>query len=75
MLFRSLVLLNRRGFAHFQLCRKCGATVQCSNCSISLTYHRGRERLLCHYCGLARRPLKRCEKCESEHLYFVGEGA
>ena len=72
---QSLVLLNRRGFAHFQLCRKCGATVQCSNCSISLTYHRARERLLCHYCGLARRPLKRCEKCSSEHLYFVGEGA
>ncbi|MGH9804369.1 MAG: replication restart helicase PriA, partial [Candidatus Acidiferrales bacterium] len=72
---QALVLLNRRGFAHFQLCRKCGATVQCSNCSIALTYHRARERLLCHYCGLARRPLKRCEKCSSEHLYFVGEGA
>jgi primosomal protein N' (replication factor Y) len=72
---QALVLLNRRGFAHFQLCRKCGSTVRCSNCSIALTYHRGRERLLCHYCGLARRPLQRCEKCSSEHLYFVGEGA
>ncbi|MGH8457837.1 MAG: replication restart helicase PriA, partial [Nevskiales bacterium] len=72
---QALVLLNRRGFAHFPHCRKCGATVQCSNCSIALTYHRARERLLCHYCGLARRPLKRCEKCSSEHLYFVGEGA
>ncbi|MFQ5817102.1 MAG: primosomal protein N' [Terriglobia bacterium] len=69
-----LVLLNRRGYAAFLLCRKCGATVQCANCSISLAYHRARNRLLCHYCGSMRALPARCLKCQSEHLYFVGEG-
>ncbi|MFQ5776857.1 MAG: primosomal protein N', partial [Terriglobia bacterium] len=69
-----LVLLNRRGYANFLLCRKCGATVQCANCSISLTFHRSRGRLLCHYCGYARRAPQTCEKCGSEHIYYVGAG-
>ncbi|MBI4461794.1 MAG: primosomal protein N' [Acidobacteria bacterium] len=69
-----LVLLNRRGYAALLLCRKCGATVQCPNCSISLTYHRARRRLVCHYCGSARPVPARCPRCQSEHLYFVGEG-
>lgn len=69
-----LVLLNRRGYAAFVVCRKCGASVECGNCSISLTYHRARQRLLCHYCGSARAVPTRCLKCGSEYLYFVGEG-
>ncbi len=69
-----LILLNRRGYANFLLCRKCGATVQCAHCSISLTFHRGRGRLLCHYCGFARPAPKACEKCGSDHIYYVGEG-
>jgi len=72
-----LVLQNRRGYAAFVLCRRCGASVQCANCSISLTYHRTRpplSALLCHYCGLARPVPKQCPKCGSEYLYFVGEG-
>lgn len=72
---QALVLLNRRGYANFLLCRKCGATVQCKDCSISLVYHRGRGRLICHYCGLARVPPQACEKCGSEHIHYVGEGA
>jgi len=72
---QALVLLNRRGYANFLLCRKCGATVQCAHCSISLTFHRARERLICHYCGFARRAPKACEKCGSEHVHYVGEGA
>ena len=71
---QALVLLNRRGYANFLLCRKCGATVQCVNCSISLTFHRSRGRLLCHYCGYARRVPQTCEKCGSEHIYYVGTG-
>jgi primosomal protein N' (replication factor Y) len=72
---QALVLLNRRGYANFLLCRKCGAAVQCKNCSISLTFHRARGHLICHYCGFARRPPKRCERCDSEHVHYVGEGA
>jgi len=72
---QSLVLINRRGYSWFVLCRGCGAAVQCENCSISLTYHKRRERLVCHYCGYSRRVPKTCPKCESEHVYFFGEGA
>jgi primosomal protein N' (replication factor Y) (superfamily II helicase) len=72
---QALVLLNRRGWARFQLCRSCGAAVGCANCSISLSYHKARERMVCHYCGYSLRVPRRCPKCEGEYLYFVGEGA
>jgi len=72
---QTLVLINRRGYSWFVLCRSCGAGVQCENCSISLTYHKRRDRLTCHYCGFSRTVPKLCPKCESKHLYFVGEGS
>jgi primosomal protein N' (replication factor Y) len=72
---QSIVLINRRGYSWFVLCRSCGATISCENCSIALTYHKKRERLACHYCGFARRVPGACPKCNSEHLYFVGAGA
>ena len=71
---QTMVLLNRRGFAAFLLCRKCGFTFQCSACSVSMTYHRSIHKLLCHYCGQARRPPEKCSDCGSEYIHFVGEG-
>jgi primosomal protein N' (replication factor Y) len=71
---QTMVLLNRRGFAAFLLCRHCGFTFQCSSCSVSMTFHRSAGRLLCHYCGLARRPPAQCPECKSEYIYYVGEG-
>jgi primosomal protein N' (replication factor Y) len=72
---QALVLLNRRGYSWFVLCRSCGASVQCANCSIALTFHKRRNRLLCHYCAYERAVPPKCPKCESPHIYFVGEGA
>ncbi len=72
---QALVLINRRGYSWLAMCRSCGATVQCENCSISLTYHKKRERLMCHYCGFLRRVPKSCPKCTSPYIYFFGEGA
>jgi primosomal protein N' (replication factor Y) (superfamily II helicase) len=72
---QALVLVNRRGYSWFALCRSCGAAVLCENCSIALTFHKGRERLVCHYCGFSRRVPKACPQCASEYLYFVGAGA
>ena len=72
---QSLILINRRGYSWFVICRSCGAGVQCENCSISLTYHKQRERLECHYCGFSRRVPESCPKCNSEHVYFFGAGA
>jgi primosomal protein N' (replication factor Y) len=71
---QAMVLLNRRGYSWSLLCRSCGATGQCENCSIALTYHKNRQRLECHYCGYSTKPPKLCPKCQSEHLYFVGDG-
>jgi primosomal protein N' (replication factor Y) len=71
---QTMILLNRRGYAAFLLCRKCGFTFQCSSCSVALTYHRSIDKLLCHYCGLARRPPVRCTECNSEYIHYVGEG-
>ncbi len=71
---QAMILLNRRGFSSFVLCRSCGESVQCENCSIALTHHRAKNRLLCHYCEFWRPVPKVCPKCESEHIYFMGEG-
>jgi len=72
---QALVLVNRRGYSWYALCRSCGVSVQCENCSIALTYHKARGRLECHYCGYSRAVPKTCPKCGSEHLYYVGAGA
>jgi primosomal protein N' (replication factor Y) (superfamily II helicase) len=72
---QSLVLINRRGYSWFALCRSCGAQTLCENCSIALTYHKRRDRLVCHYCGYSKLVPKVCPKCDSKHIYFVGAGA
>jgi primosomal protein N' (replication factor Y) len=72
---QSLVLVNRRGYSWFALCRSCGASILCENCSISLTYHKRTARLVCHYCGFSRAIPKHCPKCNSEYLYYVGAGS
>jgi primosomal protein N' (replication factor Y) (superfamily II helicase) len=72
---QSIVLINRRGYSWFVLCRSCGAAILCENCSIALTYHKKRERLACHYCGFSRPVPRACPKCNSAHIYFVGAGA
>ena len=72
---QALILLNRRGYSWSLLCRSCGASVQCANCSISLTYHKNRNRLECHYCGYTQSVPKVCPKCDSKYVYFFGEGS
>jgi primosomal protein N' (replication factor Y) (superfamily II helicase) len=71
---QTMFLLNRRGYSWFMLCRSCGQTERCANCSISLTYHRRENRLICHYCGYQASVPARCRSCDSEYLYYVGEG-
>jgi primosomal protein N' (replication factor Y) (superfamily II helicase) len=72
---QALVLINRRGYAWSALCRSCGASLQCVNCSISMTYHKHRNRMECHYCGSIQAVPKQCPKCESKYVYFFGEGS
>ncbi len=72
---QALILINRRGYSWSVLCRSCGNSVQCVNCSISLTYHKNRNRLECHYCGYIAPVPKTCPKCDSKYVYFFGEGS
>jgi primosomal protein N' (replication factor Y) (superfamily II helicase) len=72
---QALVLINRRGYSWSVMCRSCGATVQCANCSISMTHHKNRNRLECHYCGSIQPIPKKCPKCDSKYVYFFGEGS
>jgi primosomal protein N' (replication factor Y) len=72
---QALVLINRRGYSWSVLCRSCGASVQCVNCSISMTHHKQRNRLECHYCGSIQPIPKVCPKCQSKYVYFFGEGS
>jgi primosomal protein N' (replication factor Y) (superfamily II helicase) len=60
---QSILLLNRRGYASFVQCGSCGDVASCPNCSISLTYHRTPERLVCHYCQHAEAKRDICKRC------------
>jgi primosomal protein N' (replication factor Y) len=72
---QAMVLINRRGYSWSVICRSCGATVQCANCSISMTHHKNRNRLECHYCGSVQPIPEKCAKCDSKYVYFFGEGS
>ena len=71
---QSVLLLNRRGYSTFVMCRSCGYTAQCPHCDISLTYHQKSKALRCHYCGHAEQAPEVCPSCESEHIRFFGTG-
>ncbi|WP_257312389.1 replication restart helicase PriA [Geothrix fuzhouensis] len=71
---QALLLLNRRGYENFWMCRACGKTLGCPHCAISLTYHRGDFRLRCHLCGHETVPPETCPDCGADHLRGVGEG-
>jgi primosomal protein N' (replication factor Y) len=71
---QSIILLNRRGFSQFVLCRSCGETIRCRNCDITLTFHKRENRLICHYCNHREKPPHNCPHCKSHFLYFMGEG-
>ena len=71
---QSIILLNRRGFSSFVLCRTCGEAIRCNNCDITLTYHKREAKLVCHYCNHRERVPHKCPFCASKFLYFMGEG-
>jgi len=71
---QALLLLNRRGFAASVLCRQCGRTLDCPNCSLALTFHRGANRARCHYCNYSVAGPKICGYCAGPYLDTVGFG-
>jgi len=69
-----LILQNRRGYAAWLMCRECGNILECPHCSMTLTYHKGPNRMICHYCDYARLVPRACEKCASQYLHLFGVG-
>jgi primosomal protein N' (replication factor Y) (superfamily II helicase) len=72
---QAMILLNRRGYSSVVLCRSCGETLQCKNCTIALTYHKSGYRMECHYCGYRQAVPKVCPSCSSEYIFFLGAGS
>lgn len=72
---QAMVLLNRRGFSAFVVCRTCGETLQCRNCAIAMTHHKRTHRMECHYCGSMASIPRNCTKCGSEYINFLGTGS
>ena len=61
-----ILFQNRRGYDPYQVCGVCGWIPQCKYCDVSLTYHKGSNKLVCHYCGTSYPPVHSCAACGSD---------
>jgi len=68
------LFLNRRGFATFMNCRKCGYVLKCKNCDVTLTYHFQDKELVCHWCNYRQKPPQVCPQCEGSYINYFGIG-
>lgn len=71
---QAVVMLNRRGFAPLMYCLECNEVAGCPQCAVSLTYHKGRERLVCHYCSHSEAFPTTCRGCGSSNFLPMGGG-
>lgn len=71
---QSVLMLNRRGFSSFVMCRECGYVAKCPNCDISLTLHMDSHTLRCHYCGHEEPVPTVCPSCGSKRIRYYGTG-
>ena len=69
-----VLMLNRRGYSSFLMCRECGEVIKCPNCDISLTYHKDTNSLKCHYCGHEEPVPQVCPNCHSKAVRYFGTG-
>ncbi|MBF0622460.1 MAG: primosomal protein N' [Magnetococcales bacterium] len=69
-----LLFLNRRGFAPSLICSRCGSVIQCPNCSVALTYHKAKARLVCHHCDHWHKAEEVCPTCGQLSMVHFGPG-
>lgn len=69
-----ILLYNRRGFASYLHCKDCGHIAECPHCSVTLTYHKYRNNLRCHYCGFSRYKYDTCQECGRHDIEEKGSG-
>ena len=70
-----MLLINKRGYSSFIMCRSCGEAIKCPNCDVTLTYHKSTDKLVCHYCGFKKDKPSNCPKCNSTMIKEVGLGS
>ncbi|MBQ9518689.1 MAG: primosomal protein N' [Firmicutes bacterium] len=71
---QTILFLNRRGHSTFVSCRECGYVMTCAQCSVSYTYHKYTNSLMCHYCGKEISSPEVCPQCGSKHIRYFGTG-
>ncbi|MDP8218512.1 MAG: primosomal protein N' [Candidatus Theseobacter exili] len=71
---QTILFLNRRGFSPFVTCRKCGYAFGCTECNLTLTYHKKENKCRCHTCGYQLTVPRRCPDCGNSKLSFLGTG-
>ena len=71
---QTMIFLNRRGFSASLICPECGYVAECTHCSVGMTYHKARARLVCHICGDEKPVPVRCPECKSEAFRYAGAG-
>lgn len=71
---QAIVLLNRRGYSTFVLCRDCGQSVMCPHCAVSMVYHSADGIMRCHYCGNTMPIPSVCPNCHSRRIKYFGTG-
>lgn len=69
-----VLMLNRRGYSSFVMCRECGTVDTCPNCDISLTLHMDTKTMNCHYCGFSKEIPHVCPNCQSHSIRYYGTG-
>ena len=69
-----VLMLNRRGYSSFVMCRECGTVDTCPNCDISLTLHMDTKTMNCHYCGYSKAIPRHCPNCQSRSIRYYGTG-
>lgn len=71
---QTILFLNRRGYSSFVSCRSCGYVVKCPHCNVSLTYHKSKNKMVCHYCDYMTDVPKVCPSCQGKYIKFFGIG-
>lgn len=71
---QAILLLNRRGYATFVICRECGHAMRCASCNVSLKYHASNEVLRCHYCDYTEKYPHSCPNCSGRSIRHFGAG-
>ena len=71
---QAVVMLNRRGYAPLMYCTDCGQTARCPECDVGYTFHKGRSRLSCHYCGGSQPFPAPCAECGATSFVPMGQG-